>query len=166
LRVAFEARDVAGVAEALAPDVVLHSPVTGSVRFVGREEVADLLSIVRELLEGLEYLAEFGDGDRHALVFRASVNGQELEGTDVLELDERGLVRDFRVFMRPLPGVAALTAALAPRLARRTGRARSVAVSAAVGPLAAITRVGDAPISRLARGRAWGGGAGRRSADD
>ena len=39
LRVAFEGRDIPGVARALAPDVVLHSPVTLSIRFVGREEV-------------------------------------------------------------------------------------------------------------------------------
>jgi len=39
LRVAMEARDLHGVAEALAPDVVLHSPITASFRFVGRAAV-------------------------------------------------------------------------------------------------------------------------------
>jgi hypothetical protein len=156
LRVAFEGRDLAGVAAALAPDVVLHSPVTLSIRFVGREEVTALLGIARELFEDLEYLEEFGGERAHVLVFSARVNGQQLEGTDILHLDEGGLVRDFRVFIRPLPGLAALTAALAPRLARETGRARSVAVRGMVAPLAAMTRFGDVPVSRLARGRMWG----------
>jgi hypothetical protein len=156
LRVAFEGRDIPGVARALAPDVVLHSPVTLSIRFVGREEVTALLGIVRELLEDLEYLEEFG-GDRvHAFVFSARVNGQQLEGTDILRLDEAGLVKDFRVFIRPLPGLAALTAALAPRLASETGGARAMAVRGLVGPLAALTRFGDVPVSSLARGKAWG----------
>ena len=35
LRVAMEARDLDGVADALAPDVVLYSPITASFRFVG-----------------------------------------------------------------------------------------------------------------------------------
>jgi hypothetical protein len=156
LRVAFEARDLAGVSAALAPDVVLHSPVTLSARFVGREEVTALLAMARELFEELEYLAEVGGDGVHVLVFRARVDGQQLEGTDVLSLDREGLVRDIRVFIRPLPGLTALTAAIATRLARHAGRMRSVAVRGMLGPLAAVTRVGDVPVSTLARGKAWG----------
>jgi hypothetical protein len=156
LRVAFEAGDLAAVSAALAPDVVLHSPVTLSARFVGRKEVTALLAMARELFQGLEYLAEVGGGGEHVLVFRARVDGQQLEGTDVLSLDTQGLVREIRVFIRPLPGLTALTAAIATRLARRTGRARSMAVRGMLGPLAAVTRAGDVPVSTLARGKAWG----------
>ncbi len=69
LRVAMEARDLEGVAEALAPDVVLHSPITSSFRFVGREEVTALLGIVRELLEDLDYFEDFGEDSTHLLGF-------------------------------------------------------------------------------------------------
>jgi SnoaL-like domain len=154
-RVAFEARELHGLAEALAPEVVLHSPITSSFRFVGRDEVAAVLGIVRELLEDLHYLEELGGGGVHVLVFRARVNGQQLEGTDILRLDEQGRVRELRVFVRPLPGLTALAAALGPRLARDTGRARSVAVAGMVRPLAAVTRLGDVPGSRLAMGKVW-----------
>lgn len=155
LRVAMETRDFEGVAEALAPDVVLHSPVTSSFRFVGRDEVAALLGIVRELLEDLHYLEDFGEGDAHLLAFRARVNGQQLEGTDIMQLDEQGRVRELRVFIRPLPGLTALTAALAPRLAEKTGRARSATVAGMTRPLAAITRLADVPVSSLAMGKVW-----------
>jgi len=155
LRVAMEARDLDGVAEALAPDVVLHSPITSSFRFVGRDEVTALLGIVREVFEDLRYVEEFGEGPLHVLVFRARVNGQQLEGTDIMRLDEQGRVRELNVFIRPLPGLTALTAALAPRLALKTGRARSVAVAGMVRPLAAITRLTDVPGSRLAMGKVW-----------
>ena len=155
LRVAMEGRDLEGVAEALAPDVVLHSPITSSFRFVGRDEVAALLGIVRELLEDLDYLEDFGEGDAHLLAFRARVNGQQLEGTDIMRLDEQGRVRELRVFIRPLPGLTALTAALAPRLARKTGRARSATVAGMIRPLAAITRLADVPVSSLAMGKVW-----------
>jgi hypothetical protein len=156
LRVAFEAGDIDGVAEALAPDVVLLSPVTSSFRFAGRDEVAALLGIVRDVFEELRYLEEFGDGAVRALVFQARVNGQQLEGTDILRLDEKGRVREIRVFIRPLPGLTALTAALAPRLARETGRARAAAVAGMVRPLAAMTRLTDVPGSSLAMGKVWG----------
>ena len=155
LRVAFEAGDLDGVAEALAPDVVLLSPVTSSFRFAGRDEVAALLGIVRDVFEELRYVEEFGDGAVRALVFQARVNGQQLEGTDILRLDEMGRVREIRVFIRPLPGLTALTAALAPRLARETGRARAAAVAGMVRPLAAMTRLTDVPGSRLALGKVW-----------
>ena len=155
LRVAMEARDLEGVAEALAPDVVLHSPITSSFRFVGRDEVTALLGIVRELLEDLHYFEDFGEGDTHLLAFRARVNGQRLEGTDVMRLDEQGRVRELRVFIRPLPGLTALTAALAPRLASKTGPARSATVAGMTRPLAAITRLADVPVSSLAMGKVW-----------
>jgi hypothetical protein len=67
LRVAMEERDLEGVAEALAPDVVLHSPITSSFRFAGREEVTALLGIVRELLEDVDYFEE-GVGDPGTVV--------------------------------------------------------------------------------------------------
>jgi hypothetical protein len=155
LRVAFEAGDLDGVAEALAPDVVLLSPVSSSFRFAGRDEVAALLGIVRDVFEELRYVEEFGDGAVRALVFQARVNGQQLEGTDILRLDEKGRVREIRVFIRPLPGLTALAAALAPRLARETGRARAAAVAGMVRPLAAMTRLTDVPGSRLAMGKVW-----------
>ena len=155
-RVAFEGRDLNGLAEALAPDVVLHSPITSSFRFQGREQVTDLLAIVRDLFEDLSYTAEFGSGDDYVTVFRALVKGRRLEGTDILRLDDQGRVREITVFIRPLPGLTALTAALAPRLARETGRARALATTAMVAPLAAISRVGDVPVSRVAMARAWG----------
>jgi SnoaL-like domain len=160
-RVAFEGGDRERLADVIAPDVVLHSPITSSFRFVGREEVADLLAVVRELFEDLSYTAEFGAGDDYVTVFQALVGDRRLEGTDILRLDPEGRVREITVFIRPLAGLAALTAALAPRLARDSGRGRALAAAMITAPLAAITRLGDAPVSGLARGTAWGEGARR-----
>jgi hypothetical protein len=152
LRVAFAARDFDGVAAALAPDVVLRSPITSAVRFEGRDEVTSLLREVREVLEELEYVQDFGDGDEHVLVFRARAGGGRLDGVDVLRLDDDGRVREITVFMRPLTGLTALTAVLAPRLARRRGRGRAALVAAMARPLALLTRAGDVTTARLAIG--------------
>jgi hypothetical protein len=89
------------------------------------------------------------------LVFRARVNGRPLEGTDIMRLDEQGRIRELNVFVRPLPALTALAAALAPRLARSTGRVRSATVAGMTRPLAAITRLADVPASQLTMGKAW-----------
>ena len=101
-------------------------------------------------------MEEFGEGGMRALIFRARVKGQSLEATDILRMDERGRVSEIRVFIRPLPGLTALTAALAPRLARETGRVRSAAVAGMVRPVAAITRLGDVPGLAIGHGQGLG----------
>jgi SnoaL-like domain len=152
-RRAFEARDMAALADALAPGVVLHSPITSSFRFEGRDEVAALLETVSEVLEDFHYLHEFGDGDVGALVFESRVRGQQLQGTDILQFDEQGRVSEIRVFVRPLAGLTAFARELAPRLARRRGRAPAFAVARMLGPVALGTRLGDLPASRLVSGK-------------
>jgi hypothetical protein len=64
-------------------------------------------------------------------------------------------VREFTVFFRPLPGLAALTAALAPPLAeKRGGKSRAAAARVLTAPLVSLTRVGDRVAARLVRRRA------------
>jgi hypothetical protein len=154
-RRAFEARDMTALADALAPEVVLHSPITSSFRFEGRDEVAALLETVSGVFEDFHYLHEFGDadGDVGALVFAARVGGQQLQGTDILRFDEQGRVSEIRVFVRPLAGLTAFARELAPRLARRRGRAPAFAVARMLGPVALGTRLGDVPASRLVSGK-------------
>lgn len=68
-----------------------------------------------------------------------------------LLLDDAGKVREIRLFIRPLPGLATLTAALAPRLARHRSRWRAVAMSLLVDPLAFMTRAGEGIVARLVK---------------
>lgn len=84
LRVGFEARDFDTAASALAPDVVLHSPITSLFRFEGRDEVTSLLREVRAVFDELEYLHDFGDRNVRVLVFAASVGGLRIQGTDIM----------------------------------------------------------------------------------
>jgi hypothetical protein len=106
-------------------------------------------------MDDLRYVEDFGDDGAHALVFRAHIVGQELEGADILRSDGRGQVREIRVFARPRPAVAALAAALGPRLARRGGPVRAFAVGALARPIAVASRLADRPGSALAIGRPW-----------
>jgi hypothetical protein len=114
-RTAAEARDLDALAELLAPDVVLHSPVTYRP-YVGHETVMTLLRLIAATFEDLRYTDELhGAGGTHALVFRARVGDRELEGVDLLRLDAGGLVADLTAIIRPLSGVAALAQAMGPQ---------------------------------------------------
>ena len=145
------ARDFARLREGLAPDVVLHSPITARFRFEGRDEVLDLMRIVRDSVDDLEYLhASQGDGEG-TLFFRATVQGRPLEGSDYIRFDEQGRVAEFRIFIRPLPSLAKLAAVLAPPLARRHGRARALLLRVLVAPLVLFVGLGDAIGARLVR---------------
>lgn len=151
---AMAARDFDALRSELAPDVVLNSPITSSFAFRGADEVIELLRVVRDSYEELVYTDVFGSGDTWAQVFRVRLRGQEMEATDIMRLDGEGRVLEFTVFFRPLPGLAALTAALAPPLAeKRVGRSRAIAARVLTTPLVALTRAGDRIAARLLRQR-------------
>jgi hypothetical protein len=103
-RAAVERMDIDAASELLAPDIVFHSPVTFHP-FIGRETVTRLLTIVAETFENFRYTDELQTDGAHALIFRASVAGKELEGIDLLRLDEHGLIYDFTVMIRPMSGL-------------------------------------------------------------
>ena len=145
------AQDFEALREGLAPDVVLHSPITARFRFEGREEVVDILRLVRQNVDELEYLHAYQQGADGTLVFRGRLGPQEFEGSDYIRFDGEGRVSEFRVFIRPLPALARLAGVLAPALAGRRSRARGRLLRALVAPLVAFNRVGDAIGSSLVR---------------
>jgi hypothetical protein len=148
---AMRERDYATVADSLAPDVVIHSPITDSIRFRGRDDALAVLKIVSEAMEGLEHHDLVGADDVWTQRFRVRVRGRLLEGMDLLRFDEAGRLRELTVFIRPLPGLTALAAAVAPGVGRRRGRLTAIALRLLVEPLAAMTRQGDRLIGWLLR---------------
>jgi hypothetical protein len=103
-RAAVERMDIDAAGELLAADIVFHSPVTFHP-FIGRETVTRLLHIVADTFEDFRYTDELQTDGAHALIFRASVAGRELEGIDLLRLDDEGLICDFTVMIRPMSGL-------------------------------------------------------------
>jgi hypothetical protein len=114
-RQAAEAKDIAAAEELFAPDIVFHSPVTFHP-FTGRETVTELLKIVADTFEDFRYTDEIGTGDVHGLIFRASINGRELEGIDLLRLDSDGLIEDFTVMIRPMSGLVPFAQAMGEKV--------------------------------------------------
>jgi hypothetical protein len=115
---AIAARDVNGLIDTLAPDVVLYSAVTGTP-FEGREVVADTYRSVLESFEELRIVDEFDGGDTHAFFWEGRMEGRFVAGADRIRLNPDGTVREITVLGRPLSGVATFLTGIGPRLARR-----------------------------------------------
>lgn len=117
LKRALESRDEAGVERLLAEDVVFWSPALFKP-YAGRAATMIFLRAAMQVFEDFRYVRTFtaDDGRGHVLMFEASVAGRSLEGADFVTLGDDGLVREFRVMVRPAKGLAALMEAMAPRV--------------------------------------------------
>jgi hypothetical protein len=68
----------------------------------------------------------------------------ELEAIILVRFNEQGQIVEFKVFVRPLPGLATLFAALPPRVsARRRGRLKGALAAFLTRPLAFALRIAD-----------------------
>ena len=115
-RAAVEAGDLDGMTAALADDVRLHSPVAFHP-FQGRAQVREVLRNIMEVIADFHYVDELAGSGTHALIFRGSVGGRDVEGVDHLRFGPDGRVQDFTVMVRPLSATVALAAAMGPRVA-------------------------------------------------
>jgi SnoaL-like domain len=115
-RAAVEARDLVAMIDTLADDVVFNSPVAFKP-FEGRETVGKVLEAVFNTFEDFRYTDELDGDGVHALVFRAHVGDKQLEGIDVLRLNDDGQIADFTVLVRPASGLMALAEAMGPKVA-------------------------------------------------
>lgn len=114
-RAAVESKDIDAASELFAEDIVFHSPATFHP-FIGRDTVTRLLTIVADTFEDFRYTDEFGDGAVHALIFRAAIGGREIEGLDLLRVDEDGLIEDFTVMLRPISGLLPFAQAMGEKV--------------------------------------------------
>jgi SnoaL-like domain len=114
LRAAIEDGDIEAAGELLADDIVFHSPVTFHP-FVGRETVTRLLGEVAQVFQDFRYVDEMSGGPTQGLIFRARVGDREIEGLDLLRLDEEGFVADFTVMLRPMSAPVPFAQAMAER---------------------------------------------------
>jgi hypothetical protein len=114
-RAAIEARDHAAMIDTLAPDVVLHSPVSFKP-FESKDSVAALFAVLLDVFEDFRYTDELEGPGLNALVFRTRVGNREVEGIDLIRTRADGLIVDFTVMVRPLSAAVALAEAVGPRL--------------------------------------------------
>jgi hypothetical protein len=114
-RAAVQARDLDGMVAALDPEVRLFSPVAFRP-FAGRDAVRELFMNLLEVFQEFRYEDELSGEESHALIFRAVVEGKELQGLDYMEFGPDGKIAKFTVMVRPASALMALGHVLGPRV--------------------------------------------------
>ncbi|UQA32586.1 nuclear transport factor 2 family protein [Streptomyces sp. HNA39] len=116
-RAAVDTRDLAALDDLFTEDIRLYSPVKFTP-FEGRPMVLGLFGVLLRTFEDFRYVGEFAgtaqtsaDGSEApaaVLPFRATVNGKEIHGIDLVHLAEDGRIKEFTVMVRPQSAVHAL----------------------------------------------------------
>ncbi|MBG0826593.1 nuclear transport factor 2 family protein [Planomonospora sp. ID67723] len=149
-REAGEAKDIDALMSTLAPTVIFRSPLSARAGFAGHAQVRRLFSVALGALRDLRYHADVGDDRTRMLAATARLGHHELEEAALVRLGDDGLIEEVTMWIRPLPALTALMAALGPGLARAAGRpALAAFVGASVRPLAFMTDLGDRTLVPL-----------------
>jgi hypothetical protein len=114
-RRAVESLDLAALLDELAPEIVLHSPVTFKP-FVGVDAVGALFKILLNTFEDFRYVAEYEGATGTVLHFQTHVGDREVEGIDIIRTRADGLIDDFTVMVRPLSAALALRDSIGAQL--------------------------------------------------
>ncbi len=94
-----------------AEDMRLYTPIHEEPS-IGKQTACQILPVVFSCFDNFHYLDVLTREQTHALIFSAEVNGIPLEGVDYLRTDDRGLVTEFYVMMRPLKAITELSNAI------------------------------------------------------
>lgn len=109
-------KDTGALLDLLAPDIALGAPPYWA-KLQGRSVVQHLLGLIVHTIEDFTYHREWSEGGEYALEFTGHVGERELQGIDLISVDETGVIRDFDVLMRPVNSVVALRDVIAPQMA-------------------------------------------------
>ncbi len=114
-----EARDLLALEKILAEDVTMGAPPYWD-RLEGRPIVHHLLGLIIRTIEDFTYHREWHDDSRGrgeiALEFRGHVGELDLQGIDLITLNQRGEVQNLDVMIRPMNALAALRDVIAPQM--------------------------------------------------
>ena len=99
-------RDVAGLNDLLAEDVVFHSPVVHTPQ-KGKVLTTLYLGAAMRVIanDSFTYVREVIDGDNAVLEFTTEVNGIVVNGVDMIHWNKAGQIDDFKVMIRPLKAI-------------------------------------------------------------
>lgn len=151
-RRAWETRDAEEWASAMAPDVVLRSPVT-RVPIQGRDAARNLYAILFERFGEVDLGDELADGQGAVAFFWTGALGRHrIEGTDLIRTDASGQITEITVMIRPLLDLATFAALVGPEVAKQRGPLWGAALRLLSLPLRAILLPVDLLAGRLVRG--------------
>ena len=106
------------LAAIIREDAVFHSPVVHTPQ-AGRAKVVSYLAAAGVVLntDKFRYVREFGDGDNALLEFVTELDGIHINGVDIITFDDEGMIKDFKVMVRPLKAINKVWELMGARLA-------------------------------------------------
>jgi hypothetical protein len=112
-------RDLVALEQILAEDVSMGAPPYWD-KLNGRPLVHHLLGLIIRTIEDFSYQREWHDDSRGqgeiALEFHGRVGELELQGIDLISLNERGELQNLDVVIRPMNALEALRDVIAPQM--------------------------------------------------
>ena len=109
-------KDLDALSRILADDVSIGAPPYWA-RMQGRDLVHHLLGLIVNTIEGFTYRREWQKGNELALEFTGRIGEFELQGIDLISLDDRGLIQNLDVLIRPANAIDLLRETIAPQMA-------------------------------------------------
>jgi hypothetical protein len=109
--------DIAAIADLLAPDAELVSPLSGRMVFRDRDLLL-LLTAVYTGLRDVSWHELIGDGTTRVAVSEGRIAGVTITDALVFELDAAGRIRRLRPHLRPWLATTLFAVLLVPKLAR------------------------------------------------
>ncbi|MGP3984847.1 nuclear transport factor 2 family protein [Streptomyces sp. KR80] len=116
-RAAVDNRDLAALDDLFTDDIRFYSPVKFTP-FEGKPMVLGLFAVLLRTFEDFRYIGHYTgtaetstDGTTSpsaVLLFRATANGKQIHGIDLLHFDDDGRIKEFTVMVRPQSAVHAL----------------------------------------------------------
>lgn len=101
----------------VADDAVFHSPVVHSPQAGKPKVMLYLLSAAKVLgNDSFRYVREVIEGNDALLEFEAEIDGVHINGIDLIRFDDAGLIKDFKVMVRPVKAVNKLWEMMAAQL--------------------------------------------------
>jgi hypothetical protein len=104
-----KSRDLSGLDELLADDVVFESPVVHTPQ-AGRAKTAFYLRAADRVLNGgaFRYVGEWYAERTAVLEFNSEIDGIVIDGVDMIWWDEQNRIVRFKVMVRPLKAIGLL----------------------------------------------------------
>ena len=101
----------------VADDAVFHSPVVHTPQ-VGKAKVLAYLGAAAQVLGGddFAYVRELVDGSQVLLEFTNQLDGIHVNGIDLIAFDDAGMIKDFKVMVRPMKAMNKLWELMAAQL--------------------------------------------------
>ncbi len=112
-------RDLGALEMILAPDITMGAPPYWD-KLTGRPIVHHLLGLIINTIEDFTYHREWHDDARAsgeiALEFHGHLGEHNLQGIDLISLNERGEIQNLDVMIRPMNALSALRDVIAPQM--------------------------------------------------